>query len=147
MGFGTIIGQVMFILTIIILVSNFLIQQQISTKSENEAKDIQNQIIKEKSLSEISYINNSLSDNNISIYLRNTGEIKLNSDLFNIYINNSFLEKEKYSIQITKDIINPGLIDPQEEFLIFIPNLSTGYNYFTIVTEFSTKKNILVEVS
>lgn len=150
MGFATIIGQIMLIMTVILIVSGFLIQQKLNVEELDKANSIKDSISKNKLQSSIEITNYTLTGStfkNLSLIIQNTGNLKLKSELFNVYINHSLINKNNYTTTIITDIVNPNILDPEEKLEIKFTNISHGYNYITLVTEYSFKANKLVEVS
>lgn len=150
MGFATIIGQIMLIMTVILIVSSFLIQQKLNVEELDKANSIKDLISKNKVQSSIEITNYTVVGStykNLSLIVKNTGSLKLKDELFDVYLNNTLLNKNNYTTKIITDVINLNILDPEERLEIIFTNISYGYNYITLVTEYSSKANKLIEVS
>ncbi|MBN2881162.1 hypothetical protein JXM83_03850 [Candidatus Woesearchaeota archaeon] len=149
MGFGTIVGQVMFIIIIMIFVANALIQYNLNSTAYNEAKTANTKINSqlEKSKLEILSIDSFGSDpQSINVTVKNTGEYKLDPDLIDLYINNSKISRASVTVNIITDIINPDLIDSGETFQVINNNLGNGTHYISIVDEYSAKDSDIITI-
>jgi archaellum component FlaG (FlaF/FlaG flagellin family) len=144
MGFGTIFVQIIFfILFFMALVGFFSISKAIAIDNKTSIM-LREQTAMNKIKSEITIYNLSYysGEGIISIYVNNTGKLKLKQEELDIYVDGSRIPRDQTNRTIKilpQDFLNPTLWDPDESIEINVTySLSTGTHYVDVITEYST---------
>lgn len=150
MGFGTIVGQVLFIFVIVIVVANVIIQNNANINAYTLAKKENTKINLEKESSglEITNITSSGSGTKtIDVVVRNSGRIALDTNNIDLYIDNSRLSRSSFSVTNSIDLVNPRIFDPDETITVSYSGIGNGTHYVTVVCEYGAKSSKIAIVS
>lgn len=150
MGFGTIIGQVLFIIVVMIVAANVLIQNSANVNSYTLAKKDNTNIALEKENSQMEISNMTefgAAPKSINITVKNSGKLKLDQNDLDLYIDNSRINSSNFQVTNQIDIINPKIFDPDETVVITYSGISSGSHYITVVNEYGAKTSKIALIS
>lgn len=150
MGFGTIVGQVLFIFIVIIVVANVIIQNNANVNTYALAKKDNTKINLEKENSGLDILNVTSSGSGpitLSITVKNSGKTILDTKNLDLYIDNSRIGRSSFTVTNAIDIVNPRMFDPDETVIITYDGITTGNHYITVISEFGAKANKIASIS
>ena len=121
MGFSTVVSQVVLFMSILMIIVVLSVVYSTYVNSSNQAlEDQQNQMRLQLDTS-FEIINSSYSANQINVYLKNTGSIKMSIESIDFYLDNERVARNDTNLTKTivasTNLINPNFWDPEEELL------------------------------
>ena len=124
MGFGTIAAQTIMFISIVVLSTGLVLVFQATVDDASRAMRFQGQLLSDKieTQVEITSISYSNQTEQTSIYVKNLGQTKLDTDLVDVFIDSQRVPRNNNNrtIQVLKDteVTNPGIWDPEEDIEI-----------------------------
>ncbi len=140
-GAGSVVSTLILFITILILTASLVVYLNEYTSNTQDSMKVESERIsnKLKTSLEIIYIDYNTSNNNLSIYVKNTGKTKLITKYINLYIDGKFLSNFSfyYPDNLSKKM---DLLEPLDTVLIKKDiTLQSGTHSILLVTEYGNK--------
>lgn len=153
MGFGSIVSQVVLFMSVMIVIIVLSVVYKTYVTTTNNSLEVQHERVVDRIDTDFEIMEASYDGSNerLTVYLRNSGTLKLEPDETDIFIGRERISRDDPAKEMAlfdeTNIVNPGLWDPGEVLLLNVSRtMDEGYHAVRVSIENGVTRSTLLEV-